>query len=96
MDTRKTTFIYSAMEFFPDAFRALGDAVGAGQTQHIDGATESPVWDRTKSNQHMQSLSRHLIDYAQGIKLDDDNTYHLAKIIWRAMAQLQTDIENGR
>ena len=96
MDVRKTNYIYSILEFFPDAIRAMGDVIGAGQTQHIDGATSSPVWDKSKSNQHMQSLSRHLVDYASGIDKDDDGTPHLAKIAWRALAQLQTDIDNNK
>ena len=96
VDERKSVFIYSAFEFFPHSFQELGKVIGAGQAQHISGETESPVWDREKSNQHMQSLARHLADYASGEKMDDDGTYHLAKIAFRCLAQLQQDIEDGK
>ena len=92
---RKSTFIYSALEFFPDAIRELGRAIAAGQDQHIrdNGETQSPQWDRSKSNQHMQSLLRHATDYAAGEEIDEDGTYHLSKMVWRCLAQLQQDIE---
>ena len=86
---RKATPIYSAFEFFPDAMWELGKVIAAGQNQWIDGETSSPVWDRSKSNQHMQSLTRHLVDHASGELIDDDGCYHLGKIIWRACAMLQ-------
>ena len=94
---RKSTFVYSAFEFFPDALMELGRAISAGQDQHIrdNGETQSPQWDRTKSNQHMQSMARHMVDYAKGVEIDTDGTYHLSKIVWRALAQLQMDIENN-
>ena len=43
----------------------------------------------------MQSLTRHLTDYAEGEAIDDDGIPHLAKIAWRALAQLQMDEETN-
>ena len=90
---RKSMPIYSILRFFPLAIKQLARTIMAGQDQHIDGETQEPQWDREKSNQHMQSLTRHLTDYASGETIDDDGIPHLAKVAWRALAQLQMDEE---
>jgi hypothetical protein len=41
----------------------------------------------------MNSGFRHLMDYGMGHHFDSDGQRHLAKVIWRFMAQLQLDIE---
>ena len=92
---RKSMPIYSILRFFPLAIKQLARTIMAGQDQHIDGSVSEPKWDRDKSNQHMQSLTRHLTDYAEGEAIDDDGIPHLAKIAWRALAQLQMDEETN-
>jgi len=37
-----------------------------------------------------------LVDYGLGEEFDTDGQPHLAKVIWRFMAQLQLDIERNR
>ncbi|MDA7991726.1 MAG: DUF5664 domain-containing protein [Pirellulales bacterium] len=94
---RKEIYVYSIFRFFPDAMLELGKVIGSGQTQHIDNNdTGEPMWDRNKSFQHMQSLTRHLVDYAKDEKKDEDGTYHLARVVWRALAQLQVDLEKDK
>ena len=89
---RKDTPIYTGvLAYFPDALAEVCKASQAGNKQHLDG---TPLhWDRTKSMDQMDSLTRHLIDCAKGIEFDDDGVRHLAKVAWRALAQLQLIIE---
>lgn len=90
----KRVFIYSIFEFFNLAMEEFGKNIAAGQDKWIDGEVSSPKWDRNRSNQHMQSLSRHLLAYSKGEKVNkEDGTYHLAAILFRAAAQLQLDLE---
>ena len=90
---RKAIMVYQILEFFPDAILEVGKVIAAGQSQHIkDGG--KPKWDKTISNDHLGSLMRHLIDDAKGERVDVDNTLHLAKVVWRGLAEIQTRIEN--
>jgi len=90
---RKATPIYSGvLAYFPDVLGEVAKASLAGNKQHLDG---QPLhWDRSKSKDQLDAATRHLIDHAKGNIIDDDGCYHLAKSIWRLMAQLQLIIEN--
>lgn len=82
------------MEYFPDAFLAVFGVARAGNDQHNPG---QPLhWAREKSKDQMNTAFRHMWDYGQGVPLDTDGQYHLAKAIWRLSAQLQLDIEADR
>ncbi len=89
---RKSTPIYSGvLAYFPDALAEVCKASMAGNKQHLDG---QPLhWDRSKSKDQLDALTRHLIDCAKGIEFDDDGVRHLAKVCWRGLAQLQLLIE---
>ena len=89
---RKATPIYSGvLAYFPDVFAEIAKASTAGNKQHLDG---QPLhWDRSKSKDQLDAATRHLVDHARGEIIDDDGVYHLAKSIWRLMAQLQLIIE---
>ena len=59
-----------------------------GNDQHHKG---KPLhWDKSKSMDHLDALTRHLI---QAKEDDDDGVSHLAKVAWRALAALQTKLE---
>lgn len=91
-EERKATPIFTGvLSYFPDALAEVCKASLAGNKQHLDG--EPLHWDRSKSKDQMDSLTRHLIDCAKGIEYDDDGVRHLAKVCWRALAQLQIVIE---
>ena len=77
--------------YFPDAWLAVADVAIIGNAQHNPG--EPLHWAREKSNDQLNCAFRHLFDYAQGKHLDIDGARHLAKAIWRLMAQCQLDIE---
>jgi len=74
--------------YFPDACLELSRTSLAGNKQHHP---DKPLhWDRTKSNDHLDALVRHLIQAGQ---IDDDGIRHSAKVAWRALANLQLEIE---
>lgn len=86
---RKQTPVFSGvLMYFPDAILELARASWAGNQQHHP---DKPLhWDRNKSGDHLDALARHLIQVGQ---IDDDGIRHSAKVAWRALANLQVEIE---
>lgn len=79
------------LDYFPDALAEVARASLAGNKQHHEGA---PLhWDKTKSTDHADSLMRHLMERGT---IDNDGVRHSAKMAWRALALLQTEIENEK
>lgn len=92
---RKRLQLYTFMfRYFPDAWLAVVDVARAGNDQHNPG--EPMHWAREKSKDQMNAAFNHIFDYGLGMRRDTDSCYHLAKSIWRLMAQLQLDIEADR
>lgn len=89
---RKETPIYSGvLMYFPDAIMEVARVSFAGQKQHNP---DKPLfWDRTKSKEELESLTRHLM---QAGEFDDDGIRHSAKVAWRALANLQKEIEKAQ
>jgi hypothetical protein len=48
-------------------------------------------WDRNKSTDELDALMRHLLLAGT---MDTDGVRHSAKVAWRALANLQKEIEN--
>ncbi len=69
------------MKYFPDAIAAVTKISFAGNEKHNPGTDIH--WDRAKSGDELDALMRHI--------LDED----WAQVAWRAMANLQKQIENG-
>lgn len=90
--SRKDMPVYSGvLKYFPDAILELSKVSKAGNDQHNPG---TPLhWDRSKSTDELDALARHLIDAGT---LDTDGIKHSAKVAWRALANLQKEIENDR
>ena len=86
---RKDTPVYSGvLNYFPDAIMEVAKASKAGNDQHHP---DKPLhWDKSKSYDHADSLTRHLLDAG---KIDDDGVRHSAKVAWRALALLQIELE---
>jgi hypothetical protein len=79
------------LDYFPDALVAVAEVSKAGNDQHNPG---QPLhWDKTKSTDHADCIVRHLIDRGT---LDSDGMRHSAKVAWRALALLQTELEAER
>lgn len=76
------------LDYFPLALAEVARLSKAGNDQHNPG---KPLhWDRTKSLDHADCIGRHLIDRGS---LDEDGQRHSAKLAWRALALLQTELE---
>jgi len=88
---RKDTPVFSGvLAYFPDAIKAVSRASKAGNDQHNPN---SPLhWDRSKSGDELDALTRHLLEAGT---IDDDGIRHSTKVCWRALANLQKEIENS-
>ena len=97
-DTYDTDFIYNdrkkipvfsgVLKYFPDAIIEVAKTSYQGNNQHhIDTDLH---WDRSKSGDELDALTRHLL---QAGTIDTDGIRHSAKIAWRALANLQKELE---
>lgn len=88
---RKNTPIFSGvLKYFPLAIAEVSRVSLAGNQQHHPG--EPLHWDRAKSTDELDALTRHLMDAS---KLDSDGIRHSAKVAWRALANLEKELENA-
>lgn len=87
--SRKTKPVFTGvLKYFPDAIMEVARCSWAGNQQHHP---DKPLhWDREKSNDHLDALARHLIQAGQ---IDDDGILHSSKVAWRALANLQLELE---
>ena len=89
--TRKETPIFTGvLNYFPDAIREVAKCSYAGQQQH--NPDKPLAWDRSKSGDELDALSRHLLEAGT---IDTDGIRHSAKVAWRALANLQKEIEQS-
>ena len=99
--TRATTFPNDAsgrksrpvasgvLDYFPDALVAVAHVSWVGNEQHNPG---QPLhWDRSKSTDEADAMLRHFL---QRGTMDTDGVKHSAKMVWRALALLQKEIEH--
>tara|TARA_R110000822_G_scaffold33947_6_gene96441 strand:- start:333 stop:755 length:423 start_codon:yes stop_codon:yes gene_type:complete len=86
---RKSTPIYSGvLMYFKDAIADVAKCSFQGNKQHNP---DKPLhWDRGKSGDELDALARHLMDAGT---FDTDGIRHSAKVAWRALANLQKEIE---
>tara|TARA_R100001443_G_scaffold34796_1_gene48536 strand:+ start:437 stop:796 length:360 start_codon:yes stop_codon:yes gene_type:complete len=88
-DRKKKPVYTGVIKYFPDALLEVAKCSFIGQQQHNP---DLPLgWDRSKSGDELDALTRHLIDAG---KIDTDGVRHSAKVAWRALANLQKEIEN--
>lgn len=77
------------LDYFPLALMEVAKTSKAGNDQHNPG---QPLhWAKGKSIDHADSLVRHLVERGT---IDTDGIRHSAKVAWRALAMLQTEMEN--
>lgn len=89
---RKNMPLFSGvLKYFPDALLEISKVSKAGNDKHNPGQTLH--WDRSKSTDELDALARHLLD-AGGF--DTDGIRHSARVAWRALANLQKELENDR
>ena len=86
---RKTYPVASGvLDYFPDAIAAVAHVSWQGNEQHNPG---QPLhWARGKSTDEADTMLRHFLE--RGTR-DKDGIRHSAKMVWRALAFLQKEIE---
>ena len=91
-EQRKKTPVFSGvLMYFPDAIRDIARCSLAGNEQHNP---DKPLhWDRSKSGDELDALTRHLMEAGT---TDSDGVRHSTKVAWRALANLQKEIEDDR
>jgi hypothetical protein len=79
------------IDYFPDALIEVARVSERGNQQHNPG---QPLhWAKGKSTDHADTMMRHFIER---FEVDQDGQRHAAKMCWRALAFLQTLIEEER
>ena len=90
--SRKETPVFSGvLQYFPEAIKAVARCSFVGNDQH--NPNKPLHWDRSKSGDELDAMTRHLLDAGT---LDTDGIRHSTKVAWRALANLQKEIENER
>jgi hypothetical protein len=88
-EKRKALPIFSGvLKYFPLAIIAVAEASQQGNEQH--NPSKPLHWDRSKSGDELDALSRHLMEAGT---VDKDGIRHSAKVAWRALANLQKELE---
>jgi hypothetical protein len=76
------------LDYFPDALAEVSHLSYIGNEQHNPG---QPLhWARGKSTDHADTLMRHFVQ--RGTR-DVDGVRHSVKVVWRALANLQEELE---
>lgn len=79
------------LDYFPDALLEVAHCSKVGNDQHNPG---QPLhWAKEKSTDHADCIVRHLM---QRGTTDTDGVRHSAKVAWRALALLQTELDAER
>lgn len=88
---KEIPLVTGVLDYFPDALCEVAVVSWHGNNQHNPG---QPLhWSKHKSTDHADCMGRHLLD--RGTK-DSDGMRHSAKVAWRALADLQIEIEAER
>lgn len=88
---RKETPIFSGvLMYFPKAIAEVARLSFVANEQHNPGTKMH--WDRSKSGDELDALTRHLMEAGT---FDTDGMRHSAKVAWRALANLEKEIEGG-
>ena len=79
------------LDYFPDALVEVAKCSKAGNDQHNPG--EPLHWAKEKSTDHADCIMRHLMQ--RGTR-DKEGVLHSAKVAWRALALLQTEMDAAK
>ncbi len=87
-DRKERPIARGVLDYFPDALLEVAHVSYVGNEQHNPG---QPLhWAKEKSTDQADCIIRHLIDRGT---FDSDGMRHSAKVAWRALALLQTEID---
>lgn len=90
-ERKKYPIASGVFDYFPDALVDVARVSFEGNEQHNPG---QPLhWSRGKSDDHADTMQRHFLQ--RGTR-DKDKQRHAAKMVWRALAILQLEIEAER
>jgi hypothetical protein len=78
------------LDYFPAALAEVAKVSYAGNQQHNPG--ELLHWSRGKSKDQADTMMRHFLERGT---LDSDGIRHSAKMVWRALAILQLELEDA-
>jgi hypothetical protein len=78
-----------AADYFPAALIELAKVCRAGNRQH-NGDAPFLYWNRGRSSEHFEKGIGH---WSKRGRRDDDNTRHVSKASWRALADCQLECE---
>ena len=86
---RKELPVFSGvLKYFPLALAEVAKLSKVGNDQHNP---DKPLhWDRSKSGDELDALTRHLLEAGT---IDADGVRHSTKVAWRALANLQKELE---
>lgn len=86
---RKAIPVFSGfVRYFPKAMAAVAELSRIGNDQHNPG--EPLHWAREKSGDELDACMRHLMEAGT---VDGDGVRHSTKAAWRAMANLEKELE---
>ena len=78
------------LDYFPSALIEVAKVSQLGNDQHNPG---QPLhWSRLKSFDHADTMQRHFTERGT---IDTDGARHSAKMVWRALAILQLELEEA-
>ena len=87
---KKVPLASGVLDYFTAALIEVAKVSQAGNDQHNPG---QPLhWARGKSADHSDTMLRHFIERGT---VDTDGTRHSAKMVWRALAILQMELEEA-
>lgn len=87
-DRKKVPLGSGVLDYFTSALIEVAKVSHAGNEQHNPG--EPLHWARGKSNDHWDTMLRHGVERGS---FDKDGCRHSAKMVWRALAILQMELE---
>ena len=90
-ERKKMPVCRGVLDYFPDACAYVGFVSYTGNEQHNPG--QPMHWAKEKSTDHADCIVRHLME--RGL-VDSDGVLHSGKLAWRALALLQTELENAQ
>lgn len=89
---RKATPVFSGvLAYFPLALMEIAKLSKIGNDKHNPGLPLQ--WSKGKSNDHADCIVRHLLE--QGTPDPDSGLSHTVAVAWRALALLQTELEEA-
>jgi len=89
-DRKRYPLYRGLLAYFPDACMEVSRVSLVGNEQHNPGSEMH--WDRSKSQDEPDAEMRHMLERG---KIDTDGLRHTAKKAWRAMADLQKELEEA-